>query len=299
MASYTDLLDQIPEYMLKVKQYAKLLIDEKIWDSISHNDLDGWLGNFESPAERLLSALLLDSLIYRSSQQTTALLRSALECALPLAVYDCPNSVINGEDFLKIFTSKSITKNMRIVPVIRNADPPTKSGPSIARMYRRSLGVNDDYMIWPWLIEENYRKGIKDFVFIDDVLATGQQASEFLQSLELQKFEDAHFSYIPLLAHQDGIDKLNNDHHLVRVSPVEILDNSSCFFTNEKMSQIEDLETLYLDVSRKFLNKRLYKKMAKGYSDMSLTFSYYHATPNASLPLYWYESDNYIPLVRR
>lgn len=299
MTSYKDLLDQTPEYMLKVKQYAKLLIDEKIWDSISHNDLDGWLHNFKTPEEKLLSALLLDSLIYRSAQQTTALLRSALECALPLAMYDCPNSVINGDDFLKIFTSKSITKNIRIVPVIRNADPPTKSGPSIARMYRRNLSVNDDYMIWPWLIEENHNKGVKDFVFIDDVLATGQQASEFLQKLELQKFPDARFSYIPLLAHQDGIEKLNKDHQLVKVSPVETLEKNSCFFTTEKMTQIHDLESLYLEVSKKFLNKRLYSKMAKGYNDMSLTFSYYHATPNASLPLYWYESETFNPLVRR
>jgi hypothetical protein len=299
MTSYKNLLDQTPEYMLKVKQYAKLLIDEKIWDSISHNDLDGWLNNFKTPEEKLLSALLLDSLIYRSAQQTTALLRSALECALPLAIYDCPNSVINGDDFLKIFTSKSIIKNIRIVPVIRNADPPTKSGPSIARMYRRNLSVNDDYMIWPWLIEENYKNGVKDFVFIDDVLATGQQASEFLQKLELQNFADARFSYIPLLAHQDGIDKLNKDHQFVKVSPVETLDKNSCFFTIEKMAQIKDLETLYLEVSKKFLNKRLYNKMAKGYNDLSLTFSYYHATPNASLPLYWYESDTFAPLVRR
>lgn len=299
MTSYKDLLDQTPEYMLKVKQYAKLLIDEKIWDSISHNDLDGWLHNFKTPEEKLLSALLLDSLIYRSAQQTTALLRSALECALPLAIYDCPNSVINGDDFLKIFTSKSTIEKIRIVPVIRNADPPTKSGPSIARMYRRNLSVNDNYMIWPWLIEENYNNGIMDFVFIDDVLATGQQASEFLQKLELHKFSNARFSYIPLLAHQDGIDKLNEDHELVRVSPVETLDKNSCFFTAEKMSQIHDLESLYLEVSKKFLNRRLFSKMAKGYNDMSLTFSYYHATPNASLPLYWYESDTFAPLVRR
>lgn len=299
MTSYKDLLDQTPEYMLKVKQYAKLLIDEKIWDSISHNDLDGWLSNFKTPEEKLLSALLLDSLIYRSAQQTTALLRSALECALPLSIYNCPNSVIDGEDFLKIFTSKSVIEKIRIVPVIRDADPPTKSGPSIARMYRRSLGVNDDYMIWPWLIEENYRKGIKTFVFIDDVLATGQQASEFLKTLNLQDFADARFSYIPLLAHPDGIAKLKKDHHLVNVSPVEILDKNSGFFTSGKMSQIEDLESLYLEVSKKILSKRLYKKMAKGYNKMSLTFSYYHATPNASLPLYWYESDKFFPLVRR
>ena len=299
MTSYKDLLDQTPEYMLKVKQYAKLLIDEKIWDSISHNDLDGWLSNFKTPEEKLLSALLLDSLLYRSAQQTTALLRSALECALPLSTYSCPNSIINGEDFLKIFTSKSVIKKIRIVPVIRNADPPTKSGPSIARMYRRSLGVNDDYMIWPWLIEENYKKGIKHFVFIDDVLATGQQASNFLKNLNLHNFADAQFSYIPLLAHPDGIDKLKKDHQLVRVSPVEILDKSSSFFSSDKMAQIGDLESLYLKVSKKILNKRLYKKMAKGYSEMSLNFSYYHATPNASLPLYWYESDTFVPLVRR
>ncbi|WP_442908136.1 phosphoribosyltransferase-like protein [Halomonas sp. IOP_14] len=30
-----------------------------------------------------------------------------------------------------------------------------------------------------------------------------------------------------------------------------------------------------------------------------MTFSYAHSTPNASLPLYWYEDENFSPLVRR
>lgn len=299
MISYKDLLDQAPEYHLKVKQYAKLLISEKIWDSISQNDLDGWLGNFKSEEEKLLSALLLESLVYRSAQQTTALLRSSLQCALPLAVYDSPTAVFDGADFISIFTSKSKLENFRIVPVIRDADPPTKSGPSIARMYRRSLGVNDEYMIWPWLIGEHYKQGVRDFIFIDDVLATGQQVSEFMKPLKLTEFKDAKFAYIPLLAHVDGVEAVKKSCPFLRVSPVEIIGDSSSFFKGEKFSKIVDLEELYMSVSKRMISRRFLKKMAKGYNGLALTFSYYHATPNSSLPLYWYESDNFSPLVRR
>ncbi|WP_187979558.1 phosphoribosyltransferase-like protein [Pseudomonas oryzihabitans] len=297
--SYKTLLDETPEYALKVKQYAKLLIDQKIWDSISHSSLESWLNNFKSQEEELIAALLLDGLVYRSAQQTTSLLIAALECALPFAVYNTPDAIISGLDFIKIFSSKTIDNSIKIVPVIRDADPPTKSGPSIARMYRRQLGINDDYMIWPWLIDSNVKAGVKTIVFIDDVLATGNQASDFLKGLKLERYPEVDFSYIPLLAHEDGINKLIKDHPKIKVSAVEVIDNTNCFFKIEKMAQIGDLEDLYLSVSKKHLNKRLYKGMAKGYKDLALTFSYYHATPNASLPLYWYESETFSPLVRR
>lgn len=297
--SYKDLLDEAPEYALKVKQYAKLLIDQKIWDSISHSELDNWLNNFEGLEEELLAALLLDGLIYRSAQQTTSLLISALECALPFAIYETPEAVISGVNFIKVFSAKTVDPSIKIVPVIRDSDPPTKSGPSIARMYRRQLGLNDKYMIWPWLIGKNVDSGVKTIVFIDDVLATGNQASEFLKGLELHKYPGVDFSYIPLLAHKDGIANLLKDHPAVKVSAVEIIDDDSCFFKIEKMAKIADLEELYLAVSKKYLNRRLHNGMAKGYEDLSLTFSYYHATPNASLPLYWYESETFSPLVRR
>ena len=299
MTSYKDLLDEAPEYALKVKQYAKLQIDQRIWDSISSNDLDNWLGNFTEPEEKLLAAILLESLISRSEAQTASILTSALQCSLPNAKYNNPLEIFEGIDYLKVLTSKNIIEPIRIVPVIRDLDPPTKSGPSIARMYKRQLGINENYMIWPGLIKDHVDKGITSFVFIDDVLASGQQASEFFTLYELHKYPDIHFSYIPLLAHEDGLKRIKEEHPHINVSPVEKIGNESSLFNSERFSKIQDLETLYLKVAKKYINKRLFSKMATGYNSLALTFSYHHATPNASLPLYWYESDSFYPLVRR
>ncbi|WP_156483670.1 phosphoribosyltransferase-like protein [Azotobacter vinelandii] len=221
MVSYKELLDETPEYALKVKRYARLQIDQKIWDSISSNDLDSWLDNFKTTEEVLLSAILLESLISRSAAQTASILMSAIERALPRAIYETPAAVFEGSNFLEIFTSKSVSERIRIVPVIRDLDPPTKSGPSIARMYRRQLGLNDKYMIWSWLIKDSFKDGINSFVFIDDVLATGQQVSEFFSGLSLDTYQDARFSYIPLLAHEEGIARIRKSFPFIKVSPVE------------------------------------------------------------------------------
>ena len=132
MISYKDLLEETNEYFTKVKQYARQQIDQKIWDSITSTDLDNWLSNFKSPEEKLLSAILLDAFIPRSAAQTTSVLTSAIERALPQAIYSNPQEVFEGTNFLEKFKSKNISNDIRIVPVIRNIDPPTKSGPSIA-----------------------------------------------------------------------------------------------------------------------------------------------------------------------
>lgn len=299
MTSYKDLLDETEEYSLRVIQYAKLQINQRIWDCITNNDLDNWLSNFKCTEERLLSAILLDSLILRSESQTTSILTNALQCSLPRARYNTPEDVFEGTDYINKLTSREVVETIRIVPVIRDLDPPTKSGPSIARMYKRQLGVNENYMIWPWLINEHVSNGVKFFVFIDDVLASGQQASEFFTSCNLEEHKDVFFSYIPLLAHDMGIKRLKKEHSYIKISPVETIGNGYSLFESERFKAIVDLKDLYLKVARKHINKKLLKKMELGYGSLALTFSFHHATPNASLPLYWYESESFYPLLRR
>lgn len=227
------------------------------------------------------------------------MLRNAIGYAIKHALYQDPLDALFSEDFIDVLTAKSARSDIRIVPVIRDSDPPTKSGPSIARLYKREIKINDDYVIWPWLIGEYYDKGVRVFIFIDDTLATGKQFSEFLNQTIKRTYEGARFVYIPLLAHERGLTFIKENYPDLLVSPVEVVNESFSFFNNDKSMLVEDLECLYLKVAKKYLNKRLYKKMAKGYEGLALTFSYNHSTPNASLPLYWYDSESFSPLVRR
>jgi len=166
-------------------------------------------------------------------------------------------------------------------------------------MFKRQLGINEKYMIWPWLIDEKIKEGVETFVFIDDVLATGQQASEFFESHKIDQYSEVTFSYIPLLAHSRGLERIKRDFPNIKICAVEQITPEDSLFNNEKFKKISDLEHLYISVAKKHQSERFLKKMAKGYDDLALTFSYYHATPNATLPLYWYESDVFNPLVKR
>jgi len=265
---YKDFLDEVPEYIVKTTQYARILIDEKIWDAITHDDLDNWLSNFKEPEEKLLAGLLLESLIHRSSEQTKSLLATAIDVAISSALYPNPLEALENESYYDFLTSKrSQGDHVKIVPVIRDSDPPTKSGPSVARLYKRLLKVSEDYMTWPWLIGDSYEKGARLFIFIDDTLATGDQFNSFFENVNYDLYTEAIFLYIPLLAHQEGLGNVNKKFPKLLVSPVEVVDDSYSFFeTNSK--KIEDIEELYLKVAEKFLNKRFFNKMGKGYKGL-------------------------------
>lgn len=299
MRSYKDCLDELTDYSTRVKQNARLLIEQNIWDSISYDSLDSWLNNFKTPEEQLLSALLLDNLIYRSAGQTKALLSYALDSALTNAAYHNPWEVLHGDNYLEILSRRGSKNPIRLIPVIRDLDPPSKSGPSVARLYKRELNISDDYMSWPWLISDMYGNGIRKFVFIDDVIASGEQFLEFLRKHIDSTLVEAEYYYIPLLAHEKGIANVNAEFPQVKIHPVETVDDSDSFFNLKKNREIQDLKQLYLDVEKKFINRRLRGSVSLGYKELSLSFSYYHSTPNATLPLYWYEDDTFQPLVRR
>ncbi|WP_148253385.1 phosphoribosyltransferase-like protein [Aidingimonas lacisalsi] len=299
MNYYKDYLDQVEEYLVKMKKNARLLIEENIWDSVRYEDVELWLQNFSGDEEKLLAGLLLDNLVFRSAEQTSSLLNSAIDCSLSHAIYNNPLDVLRGEDYKNILTSRYGNPDIKVVPVIRDLDPPTKSGPAIARLYKRHVGLAEEHMIWPWLVEKEYAKGVRTFVFIDDTLATGNQFSEFLEKYANLGILDATLIYIPLLAHREGLEKINREYPKVIISPVETVDEKDSFFELGNASMFDDLENLYLVVAEKYLNRRLFKIMCKGYKGLALTFSYNHSTPNSTLPLYWYEDEHFKPLLRR
>lgn len=121
------------------------LIDAKIWKSISIKDYNLWKNNFSGEAERYFAALVLDALIYRSREQTIASIQQAFhrtvyELGLDKEV-DWIRNLAFGKD-----------AGIRLVPVIKNSDPPTKSGTTILRIIKREFRFREDLMLWPWQV---------------------------------------------------------------------------------------------------------------------------------------------------
>lgn len=297
--SYKELLPRNDLILSRAVSDAKLFIEAGIWRNITLNSLESWLSNFKTEEEILLSAFLLKSFIYRSDLQTTSLIKNAITSVLPCALGEDAWQVLERGDFLKEMTDRNQKPTaLKIVPVIRDIDSPTKSGPLLARLYRRNANINEKYFIWHWNIADSIEQGdVNTIVFIDDIIASGNQFSKFIKNCVIQMESSVKFIYLPLLACKQGIENTKASFPSLEVYPVEVINEEINFFgMNSKYS---DLKDLYQKVEKKMLNRSFLRNYTCGYEQLALTVAYNHSTPNATLPLYWYESEDFFPLVRR
>ena len=295
---------QLPEnhetYVRIIKQRCEDLIDGQIWNGIHLQRLDGWLSNFETPVEKYFSARLLDLLIYRSDSQTQALIMQSFTKILPEASRVLHLGNVDWIDLL----SQRKDPGVRLVPVIKSDDRPTKSGLLVLRLIKRHLHLNESWMIWPWQIEKSISKGIKTFIFIDDFLGTGLQFDKFFKPMITSKHEKVNFIYIPLVGFERGIEKIQNKGNISFLKPAELLNDQHCLFSekstllHDQHNGCKDLTVFYVNFLIKKGLDRLGRK-AFGYAKLGMAFSFEHATPNATLPIFWINHTGFKSLFDR
>lgn len=298
----------IPEraetYVRDITQRCEELVESQIWRGIDIPRLRAWLANFTTPAESYFAARILDAFIFRSDPQTTALMIQLFQRSLPDMIRRAGVATGPIEDWLVRLRDLRDDPGIRLVPVIGQTDPPTKSGPLVCRLMKRHLRLNDKWMIWPVQIERARRRGIRTFLFVDDFLGTGNQFLNFIRSLRLAaRYDNECFIYAPLVAHKKGIDRLRKRLSFIHVASVEQLDDSYCLFSptsvhfNDGENTPELAKSFYLN----FLHERgvALGRLTLGYSRLSLAFAFDHATPNASLPILWLPHPNLSPLLSR
>lgn len=301
---YMNIMDEVTnaeDKLALARMRATRLIETGIWSGLKYSDLGAWIGNFQSQKAKLLASLLLDSFSFKSQEQLASQMRVCLTSSVPYSLSSNSLDILNGTDYMDVLTKKhNLDKSLFLVPVIRDIDPPTKSGPSVARQFKRLCLVNEEYMIWPWQIEEKINEGAKTFIFIDDTLATGEQFEAFLkQYIPNTSKVGIRFSYVPLVAHSSGVSRVRKEFPNISVYPVEIATTENSFFGNTQSSKYSGVRDLYDEVVQDIYTTSFYKKSRYGYGDLALTLSYTHSTPNATLPVYWYSNENFNPLVRR
>jgi hypothetical protein len=191
------------------------------------------------------------------------------------------------------------------VPVLQTDAPPTKSGPVLARHYRRYLYLRDRWMIWPWKIADARSSGAKVFIFVDDFLGTGRQFIKFFEQFDLRRqLEGTYAVYAPLVAHERGLRRLQQQASFIHICSAETLDDAHClfhsnsrYFSDGTNSPAAARRYYYQFLSRKGF--RLSRDTRSGYGRLALAYSFEHATPNNCLPLLWMQTPFWEPLFRR
>ncbi|GGB86450.1 hypothetical protein GCM10011352_10440 [Marinobacterium zhoushanense] len=290
MSGYLELPNSVELYIDKIKKRCDSLIRSQIWNGIDRNKLNRWLSSFKNPEERYLAAFILDNLTFRSESQTKAMIFQIILRKIP--------QLLQEEEYFSKYRDKwpeTLTKSgtpIRLVPVLRKNDGPYKSGQIVSREYITQVGVNKRIIISPDQIDKSIKDGAKLFIFIDDFLGTGNQFSEFYE--ENQKIIEVNnitTLYVPLAAHEYGVEKVKSKFPNLRLAASEILsENNGLFFSDNGMlpdniNTCDAAKALYLSISQSLLGTGF--SMPLGYEDLSLTYGFNHATPNATLPLLW------------
>jgi len=292
-----------PEKIDKIINRSYDFIDSGIWSGITLERLDTWFHSFKTDEEKYLAVKILESLVYRSEEQTIALAKQLFQRVLPDLLIGTPYDKHRAE-WLDIFGDREFDATSRcqyrLVPIIRTNDPPTKSGPALARLYKRQLQFNEHLMIWPWQIGEEIEQGQKLFLFIDDFLGTGKQFVKFYKKYAISKYgSDIEFVYLPLAAHEKGVSKVRELCKNIKIGTAELLvDKTNNFFNGfDDTNSDAAAKDFYIKTSNKYLG--LSSDSTLGYGKLSVTYAFEHATPNASVPLLWGNGKSFKCLLRR
>jgi hypothetical protein len=279
-----------------------------IWEGLDRNLLRAWLTNFRSDEERYFAACVLDALIFRSEKQTISLFRHLFLRVIPdLARLEPGHSgaLVDVHQKLKR-TEFPVEPGIRLVSATKSSDPPSKSSPTLLRHLKRHLQIDERWIIDPAGIPACFSRGVGVFVFIDDLLGTGDQFKQLVDGENLLPvITSSYVAYCPLAAHKKGIAALNSAVPLLKIRSVELLDerneifdpSAGCF--DDGINDAGAAESFYYEL----LESRgipLASCDRRGYGGLELAYAFQHAVPDNNLPILWWDkSPDWKPLFVR
>lgn len=296
---------KIPEnagsFVSSVEADSRKLIDLGLWP-VSQSRFDGWLRQFCGQDERFFAASLLNQLTLRTAKQFESGLRALFRGSVSSEIFP-------DDDDLALATKLAgrAEPRIRLVPVICETDPPTKSGPLVLRRLQRILRINSKWMVWPWQASALIDEGKVDhIIFVDDFLGSGRQFEKFAGQWGFsERRTGAKYVYAPVASHASGLKHIAENLGFVKVVTTERLHGADEFFSEGAWKTIgqgaitaADAKDWYLQFAKR---KEVEPKSTGvlGMGDLALTFGFAHSTPNNCIPLLWYESAQWQPLLER
>jgi hypothetical protein len=287
-------------YYAEIKDRCINLIAFKIWNGIELDRFNRWLKNFETDEEKYLSACILDSLMYRSNSKTKALIYHLFNVVLPNFTRLNPTPIGQIDDWFSRLKSQTVDPMVRLVAVIADEDPPTKSTHHILRMLSKEFQIHEGWLIFPHKLKYHVQSGVKTFVFIDDFMGSGQQFNELVLEHDLHNHKEIQTIYAPLVAHEKGCDYIQARYHgKIKVTCSEYLQADINFFDNYFPGQQESARQFYLDMLKSRGISSVDPINAFGYGNLQFAYSFEHACPDNSLSALWKRNDSWSPLFNR
>lgn len=301
---------EIPEYYEGFSRDVKIkfrsLVLNRIIDSIDLSNFDAWWINFTTDEERYFAAQLLSAAIIRTQQMHKSSYRQIVEVILPDLLRKVDAWQFRClEDFESSLSNRTLPASVRFMPVdgAKIDKRPGNSGDTVIRSFGLSAGTHDDYLL---RADENdsWTNLPRLLVFIDDLLGTGTQFSNFANAYRIEQIPDQTLCvYVPLLATTQGMQSITEKFPRVEIRPVEILTRSAGFFSGldeqpevwarDRKNTVEEVKRFYRDM----MTKR--EIGPESHYTLELSVLLNERSPNNSLKAYWTTQGRWHPLLPR
>ena len=279
-------LDQLDEY-LKSNNRENDLYDEEIEitekfqfliaNGLSHlkyNDIEKWLNNFESKlSHKFIALYILQSITYRNYEMMDSAFIRKIGKDIKNIYQDISNTTIDDiEEWLDLIKNNKkynsvIDIKIKFYSIDKKTGSVTQSSNTILRSLSRNVVDNSKILN----NIDSVKQSIKEknmIVFIDDFLGSGKQASDFFKLNNffelIEEFSpETPLIYMPLMAMNEGLEKLKTDVPSLILLPCELIEENcrlSQHYSLQSYLKIFDLNINEIDMDN------LFRKMQKDYS---------------------------------
>lgn len=292
---------------------CRYFVDVHLWQLPSSIDPARWLSNFES-SEIDYAVHLLNSFLYFSDELTNQMFQEAF--------HGLSNFIRQpGDSFLSIQADwRAFSNGVIITPVTGEIPNVTDSGFLFARKARQRLGLDQSQILSPQeTLDLLLRRGPRPVVFVDDFVGSGDQfietwerRVELSSSVEMSfqtysSVRGSRFFYCPVLCTEDGYNRLRRECPKVVVNPAHILTSRhSALYTNDdsfiwpehlRAGAVNFLKTASGRAG--IPDNNGLEDDWRGFNKLGLTVAFEHSVPDATMPIFYWQGNDWKPLLRR
>lgn len=266
-----------------------------VWENeLIEKDIKKWLNNFTGEVftkdeEQLLALWLLCNFTFYNQKEVTHLCTVLYKELIHEIVKD------TDDERLKIISSiNAFFQKTNIISPGKTSD----SGGFIAYFFRHANHL--PMKIFNFSLH-NVGDNIDNLLVIDDVTLTAGafgQAYDFFKKAS-KKFIGKKIILLTLIASQEAIDVLKNDFNINVISTIKLDDRDKCF--NIKSSVFNHCPEL-IDKAKQFAEhygKKIFPSTPLGFQDGQYIFGFFYNVPDNTLPIFWGNINNWIPIVKR
>jgi hypothetical protein len=285
---------------------CEAFIDFQLWPVRHRVNPQGWLKNFKAD-EMPYALTLLNAFIYYPTAFTQDVLRHSFNDLSRDVVSSCSCFSEAKHQWAQFL------RDLYVCRVTGETPNDTDSGYLMVRLVRQRIGIEQRMILGPeQLFEHLLAETSRNVVFVDDIVGSGNQFVETWNREytttsgrtsfgQLQIAGRGHkFYYLPLIAAKKGADRIRREIPAVVLRPAhELGPEYNCLDPNSPIWP-EDLKPNVQSVIKNASNRAgIPEADWQGFANLGLAFAFEHSTPDATIPLFHWARNNWVPLIIR